>query len=199
MTVVFCDLVGSTELASRFDPEDLAAAMTSYHDCCEEVIERSGRPRRGVSRRWRRHLLRLADRPRGRCGTRRSGEDCTLELVAAVTLLPIGAETLSCRTGIATGLVMVGETKSGSLAHREGAVGETPNLAARAQTSAEAGAVVITPGTRKLIGDRFDLESLGIHELKGIAAPVELGPSPCSQSEQVRSQGRRPARDPRGP
>ena len=186
MTVVFCDLVGSTELASRFDPEDLAAAMTSYHDCCEEVIER-----------WGGHVAEfLGDGAVIYFGWPTAHEDDaeravrgSLELVAAVALLPIGAETLSCRTGIATGLVMVGETKSESLAHREGAVGETPNLAARAQALAEAGAVVITPGTRKLIGDRFDLESLGVHELKGIATPVELW-----TVSDVRSQSRFEAR-----
>jgi class 3 adenylate cyclase/tetratricopeptide (TPR) repeat protein len=172
MTVVFCDLIGSTELASRLDPEDLAAAMTSYHDCCKEVIEG-----------WGGHVAEfLGDGAVIYFGWPTAHEDdaeravrAALELMAAVARLPIGAEAaLSGRAGIATGLVMVGETKSDALAHRQGVVGETPNLAARAQSLAAPGTVVITPGTRRLIGDRFELESLGTHELKGIASPVEV-------------------------
>jgi class 3 adenylate cyclase/predicted ATPase len=171
ITVVFCDLIGSTELAGRLDPEDLAAAMTSYHDCCKEVIER-----------WGGHVAEfLGDGAVIYFGWPTAHEDdaeravrAALELVAAVARLPVGSDsTLSSRAGIATGLVMVGDTKSEALAHREGVVGETPNLAARAQALAGPGTVVITPGTRRLIGDRFDLEPLGVHELRGIANPVE--------------------------
>jgi class 3 adenylate cyclase/predicted ATPase len=187
MTVVFCDLIGSTELASRLDPEDLAAAMTSYHDCCKEVIER-----------WGGHVAEfLGDGAVIYFGWPTAHEDdaeravrAALDLVGAVARLPIGAESmLAGRAGIATGLVMVGETKSDYLAHREGVVGETPNLAARAQALAEPGAVVITPGTRRLIGDRFDLEPLGIHELRGIARPVEVW-----RVSDVRAQSRFEAR-----
>ena len=187
MTVVFCDLIGSTELASRLDPEDLAAAMTSYHDCCKEVIER-----------WGGHVAEfLGDGAVIYFGWPAAHEDdaeravrAAFELVGGVARLPIGADsTLSCRAGIATGLVMVGETKSDALAHREGVVGETPNLAARAQGLAEPGAVVITPGTRKLVGGRFDLESLGVREVRGIARPVELW-----RVSDVRTQSRFEAR-----
>ena len=187
ITVVFCDLIGSTELASQLDPEDMAAAMTSYHDCCKEVIER-----------WGGHVAEfLGDGAVIYFGWPTAHEDeaeravrAAIELVGAVARLPIGADsTLACRAGIATGLVMVGETKSYALAHREGIVGETPNLAARAQALARPGAVVITPGTRKLVGDRFELESLGIRELRGIARPVELW-----SVSNVRSQSRFAAR-----
>jgi class 3 adenylate cyclase/predicted ATPase len=187
ITVVFCDLIGSTELTSRLDPEDLAAAMTSYHDCCKEVIER-----------WGGHVAEfLGDGAVIYFGWPTAHEDdaeravrAALELVAAVARLPIGSgSTLSSRAGIATGLVMVGETKSDALAYREGVVGETPNLAARAQALATPGAVVITPGTRRLIGDRFDLEPLGVHELRGIAKPVEVW-----RVSDVRAQSRFEAR-----
>ena len=172
ITVVFCDLAGSTELASRLDPEDLAATMASYHERCKEVIDR-----------WDGHVAEfLGDGAVIYFGWPRAHEDdaeravrASLELVATVGQLPIGAgATLSCRAGVASGLVMVGETKSDALAHREGVVGETPNLAARAQALAAPGTVVITPGTRKLVGNRFELEGLGIHELRGIAGPVEV-------------------------
>ncbi len=172
ITVVFCDLAGSTELASRLDPEDLAATMASYHDCCKEVIDR-----------WDGHVAEfLGDGAVIYFGWPRAHEDdaeravrSSLELVASVGQLPIGAGSmLSCRAGVGTGLVMVGETKSDALAHREGVVGETPNLAARAQALAAPGTVVITPGTRKLVGDRFELVGLGTHELRGIAGPVEV-------------------------
>ena len=161
--------------------------MTSYHDCCKEVIER-----------WGGHVAEfLGDGAVIYFGWPTAHEDdaeravrATLELVAAVARLPVGSEsTLSSRAGIATGLVMVGETKSDALAHREGVVGETPNLAARAQALAEPGAVVITPGTRRLIGDRFDLEPLGVHELRGIASPVEVW-----RVSTVRAQSRFEAR-----
>jgi class 3 adenylate cyclase/predicted ATPase len=172
ITVVFCDLVGSTELASSLDPENLAMTMTSYHDCCKEVIER-----------WGGHVAEfLGDGAVVYFGWPRAHEDdperavrAALELVESVSRLPVGpGSTLMGRAGVATGLVMVGETKSDSLAHREGVVGETPNLAARAQALGPPGAVVITPGTRKLIGDRFELEDLGSHRLRGIATTVEV-------------------------
>ena len=187
MTVIFCDLIGSTELASRLDPEDLAAAMTSYHDCCKEVIEG-----------WGGHVAEfLGDGAVIYFGWPTAHEDdaeravrAALELVDAVARLPVGTDSrLSCRAGIATGLVMVGETKSDALAHREGVVGETPNLAARAQALAEPGAVVITPGTRRLVGDRFELEPLGAHEFRGIANPVEVW-----KVSDVRAQSRFEAR-----
>jgi class 3 adenylate cyclase/predicted ATPase len=172
ITVVFCDLAGSTQLASRLDPEDLAATMASYHDCCKEVIDR-----------WDGHVAEfLGDGAVIYFGWPTAHEDdaeravrAALELVASVGRLPVGADsTLTARAGVATGLVMVGETKSDSLAHREGVVGETPNLAARAQALAAPGTVVITRGTRKLIGDRFDLEELGTHEFRGIVGPVDV-------------------------
>jgi class 3 adenylate cyclase/predicted ATPase len=172
ITLVFCDLAGSTELASRLDPEDLAAAMVSYHECCKNVIDR-----------WDGHVAEfLGDGAVIYFGWPTAHEDdaeralrASLELVAAVGRLSVGAGgTLSCRAGVASGLVMVGETKSDALPHREGVVGETPNLAARAQALAAPGTVVITPGTRRLVGDRFELEELGVHELRGIAGPVEV-------------------------
>jgi class 3 adenylate cyclase/tetratricopeptide (TPR) repeat protein len=187
ITVVFCDLIGSTELASSLDPEDLAMTMTSYHDCCKDVIER-----------WGGHVAEfLGDGAVIYFGWPRAHEDdperavrAALELVESVGRLPVGpSSTLMGRAGVATGLVMVGETKSDSLAHREGVVGETPNLASRAQALATSGAVVITPGTRRLVGDRFDLETLGVHELRGIAKPVEVW-----RVSNVRAQSRFEAR-----
>ena len=172
ITVVFCDLIGSTELASRLDPEDLATTIASYHDCCKEVIDG-----------WGGHVAEfLGDGAVIYFGWPRAHEDdaeravrAALELVASVGRLPLGSSSvLAGRAGVATGLVMVGETKSDALDHREGVVGETPNLAARAQALAAPGAVVITPGTRRLVGDRFELEELGTHELRGIADPVDV-------------------------
>jgi class 3 adenylate cyclase/predicted ATPase len=187
ITVVFCDLIGSTELASSLDPEDLALTMSCYHDCCKEVIES-----------WGGHVAEfLGDGAVVYFGWPTAHEDdperavrAALELVASVGRLPVGTgSTLMGRAGVATGLVMVGETKSDALAHREGVVGETPNLAARAQALAAPGAVVITPGTRKLIGDRFELEDLGSHQLRGIATPVEVW-----RVADVRAQSRFQAR-----
>src|SRR5207249_4264225 len=136
-------------------------------DCCKEVMDR-----------WDGHIAEfLGDGAVIYFGWPRAHEDdaeravrASLELLRSVRRLPVGdGSMLAARAGIATGLVMVGETKSDALTQREGVVGATPNLAARVQAVATPGTVVITPGTRKLIGDRFDLESLGELEFKGIA------------------------------
>src|SRR4029077_11225805 len=94
-----------------------------------------------------------------------------LELIAAVTALksPVPMQT---RVGIATGLVVVGDLIGSGKAQERGIVGETPNLAARLQTIAEPNKVVIAEGTRKLVGNLFELEDLGTKDLKGIAGPV---------------------------
>ena len=94
-----------------------------------------------------------------------------LELIAAVTALKTPA-SLQTRVGIATGLVVVGDLVGSGEAQERGIVGETPNLAARLQGIAEPNTVVIAEGTRKLLGNLFELEDLGPKDLKGIAGPV---------------------------
>ena len=170
VTIVFCDLVKSTELAGGLDPEELADVMTAYQECCGEVVAH-----------WDGHLAEfLGDGAVVYFGWPSAHEDdaeravhAALELTRAAGCLSAAGASLSARAGIATGLVVVGDIKSRVLTRREGAVGATPNLAARVQALAPPGAVAITPQTRKLIGDRFALEPIGQQTLKGISAPVE--------------------------
>ena len=168
VTVMFSDLVGSTALSARMDPEDLREVISAYQKCVAETVRSLRRLRREVHGRWRPHLLRLPAGPRGRCrasrarraGVGRGGEDLKTHAV------------LQTRVGIATGLVVVGDLIGSGEAQERGIVGETPNLAARLQCIAEPNSVVIAENTRKLLGNLFELEDLGEKDLKGIAGPV---------------------------
>jgi class 3 adenylate cyclase len=142
LTVLFCDLVGSTELSARLDPEDMRDVIRAYQDTCTEVI-----------RRWDGHVARyLGDGVLAYFGYPRAHEDDAeravrtgLELVAAVARLKAGeGEPLAARVGIATGVVVVGDLIGEGAAREAAVVGETPNLAARLQTLAVPGAVVIS-------------------------------------------------------
>jgi class 3 adenylate cyclase/pimeloyl-ACP methyl ester carboxylesterase len=170
MTVLFCDLVGSTDLSSRLDPEDLRSLMRCYHGCCTGVVER-----------WHGHVAKfLGDGVLAYFGYPRMREDdaeravrAGLALVQAVAQLePRPDIRLQARVGIATGLAVVGDLIGEGAAREEAVVGETPNLAARLQALAEPGTVVIAPGTRRLVGGFFEFADLGTHQLKGVAEPV---------------------------
>ena len=172
VTIIFCDLVGSTELAGRLDPEELGAVMRVYQQCCVRVVDR-----------WDGHLAEfLGDGAVIYFGWPKAHEDdaeravhAALELTeAAGRLSAVDGSSLTARAGIATGMVVVGEIKSAGVTQRDGAVGETPNLAARLQTIARPGEVTIAAQTHRLIGDRFDVDPLGAHALKGMASPVEV-------------------------
>lgn len=172
VTIVFCDLVGSTELAGRLDPEDLGAVMRAFQQCCVSVVER-----------WDGHLAEfLGDGavvyfgwPTAHEADAERAVHAALDLTqTAGCLSAVDGSRLSARAGIATGMVVVGEIRSAGVAQRDGAVGETPNLAARLQAIARPGEVAISAQTRRLIGDRFDVDSLGEHTLKGIASPIEV-------------------------
>jgi class 3 adenylate cyclase/predicted ATPase len=171
MTVLFCDLVASTELAGRLDPEDLAVAIGSYHSCCAEVVGR-----------WDGHIARyLGDGVLVYFGYPKAHEDDAeravrtgLDLIAAVgRLQTLDGTPLRARVGIATGLVMVGELLGTGAAQEETVVGETPNLAARLQALAQPDTVVIAARTRHLLGGLFELSDLGEHRLKGFADPIQ--------------------------
>ena len=170
LTVMFIDLVGSTALAARLDPEDMAAVIRAYQECCAEVVER-----------WGGHVAKyMGDGVLAYFGWPQAHEDeaeravrAGLAIVAALARLETTAgEPLAARVGIATGLVMVGELIGEGAAREEAVVGETPNLAARLQTLAAPGSVVISQATRRLLGGLFDLEDLGPRRLKGFAEPL---------------------------
>ena len=166
LTVMFCDLVGSTELSARLDPEDMGAVIRAYQECCAEVVER-----------WGGHVAKyMGDGVLAYFGWPQAHEDeaeravrAGLALIAALARLETPAgEPLAARVGIATGLVMVGELIGEGAAREEAVVGETPNLAARLQTLAAPGSVVISQATRRLLGGLFELEDLGPQAPQGL-------------------------------
>jgi class 3 adenylate cyclase len=170
LTVMFVDLVGSTELVARLDPEDMAQVIRAYHACCAAVIGR-----------WGGHVAKyMGDGVLAYFGWPTAHEDeaeravrAGLAIVDALAGLetPAGAP-LAARIGIATGMVMVGELIGEGAAKEQTVVGETPNLAARLQTLAAPGSVVISQATRRLVGRLFALADLGPQRLKGFAEPL---------------------------
>jgi class 3 adenylate cyclase len=153
LTVMFCDLVGSTALAAQLDPEDMRGIIGAYHRCCASLIQGGG----GFVAKY------MGDGVLAYFGYPRAHEhDAGLAIVEAAPKLqtPAGAP-LHVRVGIATGIVVVGDLLGSGEAQERGVVGGTPNLAARLQAIAEPGAVVIAEGTRKLLGDLFELNDLG--------------------------------------
>src|SRR6516225_3990048 len=155
VTVMLSDLVGSTALSARMDPEDLREVISAYHKCVAETVRRFG----GFVAQY------LGDGVLVYFGYPEAHEDdaeravrAGLELIAEVTALKTPA-SLQTRVGIATGLVVVGDLMTGSgQAHERGIVGETPNLAARLQGIAEPNTVVIAEATRRLLGNLFELK-----------------------------------------
>jgi class 3 adenylate cyclase/tetratricopeptide (TPR) repeat protein len=170
LTVMFCDLVGSTPLSTRLDPEDLRAVIRGYHRCCAGVIERAGG---FVAKYMGDGVLAYFGYPRADEHDAERAVRAGLQLVEAVAALDTAVEApVQARVGVDTGLVVVGDLIGKGAAQEQAVVGETPNLAARLQALAEPGTVVIGPTTRRLTGGLFDYEDLGAVEIKGFVAPV---------------------------
>jgi class 3 adenylate cyclase/predicted ATPase len=170
LTVMFCDLVGSTALSGRLDPEDLRYVIGAYHRCCTELIERNGG---FVAKYMGDGVLAYFGYPQAHEHDAERAVRVGLALLEAVPKLATAAAgALKVRVGIATGLVVVGDLIGSGEAQERGIVGETPNLAARLQGIAEPNMVIIAEGTRRLLGNLFELEDLGTKDLKGIAGRV---------------------------
>jgi class 3 adenylate cyclase/predicted ATPase len=163
LTVMFCDLVGSTPLSARHDPEDLRAILGAYHRCVAETVEGFGG---FVARYMGDGIMIYFGYPQAHEDDAERAIRCGLAMVDHVPQLN-QVENLHVRIGIATGLVVVG----GEVVEHD-VVGETPNLAARLQAIAEPDTVVIAASTRRLVGDMFEYRDLGAAELKGIGAPT---------------------------
>jgi len=170
LTVMICDLVGSTALSGRLDPEDMRAVIDAYHAACARITltydgflaEFRGD---GILAYFGYPLAHEDDAER----TVRAG----LDIIAAVARLETrAAEPLAVRIGIATGVVVIGDLSREGALREHAVVGETPNLAARVQALAEPGTIVVAASTRRLLGDLFRLRELGRHEVKGIAEPI---------------------------
>jgi class 3 adenylate cyclase/predicted ATPase len=170
LSVMFCDLVGSTALSARLDPEDLRGIIGAYHRCATELVERNGG---FVAKFMGDGVLAYFGYPQAHEHDAERAVRAGLSLVEAVPKLETTAGVpLQVRVGIATGLVVVGDLIGTGAAQEQAVVGETPNLAARLQALAEPGAVVIGSRTRRLIGSLFDYRDLGTVTIKGFAERV---------------------------
>jgi class 3 adenylate cyclase/predicted ATPase len=168
VTVMFSDLVGSTALSARMDPQDLREVISAYQKCVTETVQRFGG---FVAKYMGDGVLVYFGYPQANEDDAERAVRAGLELVATVTALKTHAP-LQTRVGIATGLVVVGDLIGSGASQEQAIVGETPNLAARLQGIAEPNSVVIADSTRKLVGNLFELEDLGSQDLKGITGPV---------------------------
>jgi class 3 adenylate cyclase len=168
VTVMFSDLVGSTALSTRMDPEDLRDVISAYQKCVAETVRRFGG---FVAKYMGDGVLVYFGYPQAHEDDAAQAVRAGLELILGVAALKTHA-ALQTRVGLATGLVVVGDLIGSGEAQERGIVGETPNLAARLQALAEPNTVVIADGTRRLLGNLFELDDLGAKDLKGIAGPV---------------------------
>nr|MBS0021423.1 AAA family ATPase [Gammaproteobacteria bacterium] len=176
LTVMFCDLVGSTGLSQKLDPEDLREVNRTYQDACKAAVEQY----EGYIARY------MGDGVLCYFGWPQAHEDDAERAIHAGLGVVDGVSTLnasvgkkhgielSVRVGIATGPVVAGDLIGEGTAQESAAVGETPNLAARLQSLAAPNVVVIAPGTYELVASRFEYEDLGGHELKGITELVHV-------------------------
>ena len=168
VTVMFSDLVGSTALSARMDPEDLREVISAYQKCVVAAVQRFGG---FVAKYMGDGVLIYFGYPQAHEDDAELAVRAGLELVAAVTALK-SPVPLQARVGIATGMVVVGDLIGSGEAQERGIVGETPNLAARLQALAEPNTVVIADGMRRLLGNLFELDDLGPRDLKGITGPL---------------------------
>jgi len=167
LTVMFCDLVGSTALSARFDPEDLREVIGAYHRCVADMVARfSG----FVAKYMGDGVLIYFGYPEAHEDDAERAVRAGLAVIDAVGRLA-APEPLSVHLGIAGGLVVVGDLIGTGAAQERGVVGETPNFAARLQALAPPGTLVIAESTRRQIGARFEVRDLGPQSLKGFAEP----------------------------
>ncbi|SKC81180.1 Tetratricopeptide repeat-containing protein [Burkholderia sp. CF099] len=179
LTVMFCDLADSTALSTRLDPEDLRKVIGAYCRGCADVITSAGG---FIAQYMGDGVLAYFGYPQAHEDDAERAVRAGLTLVRAIGQLDSGTDaSLRARIGIATGVVIVGDVTGEGEAQERGVVGETPNLAARLQTLAEAGTVVISTSTQRLTAGLFDYRDMGLATAKGFDEAVRvwqvLGPS----------------------
>jgi class 3 adenylate cyclase len=195
LTVMFCDLVGSTGLSARLDPEDMREIIRAYQDACSGAVARYDG---FVAKFMGDGVLAYFGFPRAHEEDAERAVRAGLDIAAAVAKLDTPAkESLKVRIGIATGIVVVGDLVGQGSAQEQAVVGDTPNLAARLQGFAEPGSIVIAESTKRLLGGAFELKPLGPQTLKGFDAPVPAWTvmreaENVSRFEASRSQGMTP-------
>jgi class 3 adenylate cyclase len=168
VTVMFSDLVGSTALSARMDPEDLREVISAYQKCVAATVQRFGG---FVAKYMGDGVLVYFGYPQAHEDDAERAVRAGLELIGAVSEIKPNVP-LQTRVGIATGMVVVGDLVGSGEAQERGIVGETPNLAARLQGVAEPNTVVIAEGTRRLLGNLFELQDLGAKDIKGLGDRV---------------------------
>ncbi|WP_018263766.1 AAA family ATPase [Methylobacterium sp. WSM2598] len=192
LTVMFCDLVDSTALASRLDPEDLRDVLRAYQALCAEIVRRHGGT---VAQFQGDGVVSYFGFPVAQEDSVEAAVRAGLEILRRMSSLRTPPETAGgppagpaqVRIGVATGLVVVEDAGSGSA----GVVGQVPNLASRIQAVASPGTLLIADATRRLLGSLFDLTDLGPHRLKGIAEAVVLWRVEGAREDAARSDARR--------
>src|SRR5882724_2359054 len=168
LTVLFCDLVGSTALSARLDPEDFSAIIAGYRRCITETVA-------GFDGFVARHhgdgAVIYFGYPHAHEDDAERAVHAGLALVQTVAALP-AKEKLSARVGVATGLALVGDMSDSAISEENGILGDTPNLAARLQSLAQPGGVIISDRTKTIAGPQFEYLDLGKVEIKGFVEPV---------------------------
>ena len=170
LTVMFCDLVGSTALSTQLDVEDLREVIGGYQDVCRKIVEQYDGY---IARYMGDGILIYFGYPQAHEDEGDRAVRTGLDIVRAVQALKLRPNLdLEVRIGVATGVVIVGDIIGEGASEESAVLGETPNLAARLQGLAAPNTMVISPETRRLVKDRFRCEDLGEHSLKGIDRPV---------------------------
>ena len=168
LTVLFCDLVGSTALSAGLDPEDFSAIIAGYRRCITETVACFDG---FVARHHGDGAVVYFGYPHAHEDDAERAVQASLAIVEAVAALP-AKEKLSARIGVATGVALVGDMSDSAISEEHGILGDTPNLAARLQSLAQPGAVVISGRTKTIAGPQFEYLDLGKVEIKGLAKPV---------------------------
>ena len=168
LTVVFCDLVGSTSLASSMDPEDFRQILHSFHQIASDCFRSFG----GFVDQY------LGDGILAYFGYPAAQEDDATRAVGAAlaivnAIAQSGLPTMKVRIGISTGLVILGDISGRGAKGDQNAVGETPNLAARLQALAPTNSILISSSTKRIVGKSYEFDDFGSHPIKGLSEPVE--------------------------
>jgi class 3 adenylate cyclase/predicted ATPase len=168
LTVLFCDLVGSIALSARLDPEDFGAIIAGYRRCITETVARFDG---FVARHHGDGAVVYFGYPEAHEDDAERAVQASLALVQAIAALP-AKEKLSARVGVATGVALVGDMSDSAISEEHGILGDTPNLAARLQSLAQPGGVIISGRTKTIAGPQFEYLDLGKVEIKGFAKPI---------------------------
>jgi len=172
ITVLFCDMVGSSALSARLDPEDLREILRAFQTCCENAVHSFDGY---IARYMGDGILAYFGFPAAHEDDAERAVQAAFEAVKAVSGLSFPeAKSIQIRIGIATGLVVVGDLIGQGLSREFALVGEAPNLAARLQQIAKPNQILVAPSTRRLVGGLFEFADLGGQEIKGHSGPVHV-------------------------